>query len=81
MNAPKSKIGKEVLRKYQNQIKDYVKKHGTFIGFELNSKKKEEKRKKRGLLTFDEHMQRRKEGLLKNWSKNPKNRDKEPFAE
>lgn len=35
MNAPKSKIGKEVLRKYQNQIKDYVKKHGTFIGFEF----------------------------------------------
>lgn len=47
----------------------------------MNSKKKEEKRKKRGLLTFDEHMQRRKEGLLKNWRKNTKNRGKKPFTE
>lgn len=44
----------------------------------MNSKKKEEKRKKRGLLTFDEHMKQR---LLKNWRKNPKNRGKKPFTE
>ncbi len=46
----------------------------------MNSKKKEEKRKKRGLLTFDEHMLRRKERLIKNWRKNPKNKGKHPFV-
>lgn len=47
----------------------------------MNKKKKEEKRKKRGLLTMDEHLQKRKERSLSIWQKNPKNKNKKPFSE
>jgi len=46
----------------------------------MNKKKKEEKRKKRGLLTNAEHFKKREEAVLKNWRKNPKNKNKNPFA-
>lgn len=45
----------------------------------MNKKKKEEKRIKRGLLSFNEHMEKRKEGMLRSWKKNPKNKGKQPF--
>lgn len=45
----------------------------------MNKKKKEEKRKKRGLLTFAEHMEKREERMLKGWARNPKNKGKSPF--
>lgn len=46
----------------------------------MNAKKKEKERIKRGLFTFDEHMQKRKEGMLKSWNKNKKNKGKKPFG-
>lgn len=45
----------------------------------MNKKKKEELRKKRGLLNADEHLQRRKASLLKSYQKNPKNKGKKKF--
>jgi hypothetical protein len=47
----------------------------------MNKKKKEEKRKARGLLTFDEHMQKREEAMQKSWEKSSKkNKGKKPFG-
>ncbi len=47
----------------------------------MNEKKKEEKRKKRGLLTFDEHMQKREEGMQESFEKSSKkNKGKKPFG-
>lgn len=46
----------------------------------MNKKKTEQKRKKRGLLTTDEHFQRRAERQLINYQKNPKNKNKKPFT-
>lgn len=40
----------------------------------MNKKKKEGKRIKRGLLSFDEHMEKRRLGQLEVWKKNPKNK-------
>lgn len=47
----------------------------------MNKKKKEEKRKKRGLLTGYEHREKHKERMLINFQKNPKNKGKKPFLE
>jgi hypothetical protein len=52
-----------------------------FISTEMNKKKKEEKRIKRGLLTFDEHMKKREEGMQKSFEKSSKkNKGKKPFG-
>ena len=45
----------------------------------MNKKKKEEKRKKRGLLNMEEHFEKRKASLQKQYEKNPKNRGKKKF--
>jgi hypothetical protein len=42
----------------------------------MNKKKKEEKRKKRGLLNALERSEKHKEEQLQRWRKNPKNRKK-----
>jgi hypothetical protein len=42
----------------------------------MNKKKKEEKRKKRGLLTQIEHQDKIQERRIAQWEKNPKNRGK-----
>lgn len=47
----------------------------------MNKKKQEEKRKKRGLLTGYEHLEKHKEQMLANWQKNPKNKGKKPSTE
>lgn len=47
----------------------------------MNKKKREEKRKKRGLLTFEEHMIKREEAMQKSFEKSsPKNKGKKPFG-
>jgi hypothetical protein len=46
----------------------------------MNKKKKEENRIKRGLLTFNEHMKKHEEGMLKSWKKNKKNKGKQQFG-
>jgi len=47
----------------------------------MNKKKKEEKRKKRGPFTFDEHMQKREECMQKSFEKSSKkNKCKKPFG-
>ncbi len=47
----------------------------------MNTKKKEEKRKKRGLLTMKEHTEKREVSMQKSWEKvNQKNKGKTPFG-
>lgn len=47
----------------------------------MNKKKKEEKRLKRGLMTFDEHMKKRELAMEKSWRKaSKKNKGKKEFG-
>jgi hypothetical protein len=46
----------------------------------MNSKKKEEKRKKRGFLSFQEHLEKREDNFQKQYEKNPKNKGKKRFS-
>ena len=47
----------------------------------MNKKKKELKRKNRGLLTFEEHMIKRDEAMQKSFEKSSnKNKNKKPFG-
>lgn len=46
----------------------------------MNDKKKEEKRIKRGLLTFDEHKKKHEDRMQKAWEKNKKNKGKQLFG-
>ena len=47
----------------------------------MNTKNKEEKRIKRGLFTFDEHMEKREERMQKSFEKSSKkNKGKKPFG-
>jgi hypothetical protein len=47
----------------------------------MNTKKRNQKRKNRGLLTFEEHIQKREEGMQKSFEKSSKkNKGKKPFG-
>ena len=47
----------------------------------MNKKKKEDKRIKRGLLTVEEHMKKREEGMQESFEKSSKkNKGKKPFG-